>query len=222
MRTISEWQRAAHELAVSKGFHDCRACQGTGWDEGKALKSAKRDCDDCTTCNGTKRADPHSPTRIASRLALIHCEISEAVECVARGRMELCWKLPPGTHLEVGQRVDCKALGGKPEGFPIELADVFLRVCDLAESLGVVIPEFGNSARVSDCEIPEEIAAELAYLHQIVVRIQKAPTEPRRYGDLCTQLYFLGVWTGVDLLVMAELKHEYNKTRPIMHGGKLL
>jgi hypothetical protein len=27
---------------------------------------------------------------------------------------------------------------------------------------------------------------------------------------------------NVDLLAMAELKHAYNLTRPIMHGGKVL
>ncbi len=58
---------------------------------------------------------------ILSRLSLVHSEVSEAVESIRRGE--------PLSHL----------VHGKPEGLGPELADVVIRVFDLAESLGINI-----------------------------------------------------------------------------------
>lgn len=90
--TIADWQCLAHQNAKAKGFH---------------------------TRDGIA-VDHHSPERIASRIALIHSELSEALECVTHGQMAIT----EGEH-------------GKPEGLPIELADVAIRLLDLAESLGI-------------------------------------------------------------------------------------
>ena len=56
---------------------------------------------------------------IAKQLALIHSEISEALEDWRNGRMSI------------------KFEDKKPVGFGIELADVLVRVGDLAEKLGI-------------------------------------------------------------------------------------
>ena len=61
-----------------------------------------------------------APERVASRIALIHAELSEALEEVARHR----------PHRYEGEN-------GKPEGLAIDLADVILRTVDLAHSLGI-------------------------------------------------------------------------------------
>lgn len=55
------------------------------------------------------------------RIALIHSEASEALEAYRRNR---------DTSPYTGEN-------GKPEGVPSELADVIIRVCDLAEEHGV-------------------------------------------------------------------------------------
>lgn len=119
---LNQWGHESFELARSKGFHAIGIVAGNAYHL--------------------------DPTRIASRIALIHGELSEALEEVSRGRMELY-------HTAAGGSL-------KPEGFGIELADVFLRLVDLAHSC------------------------------------------------------------GIDLDEMVRLKHEYNKTRPIRHGGKKL
>lgn len=66
--------------------------------------------------------DAHNIPRdqlVIVKLALIHSEISEVLECVRDGAM--------GTY---------RTSEGKPEGFPIELADALIRICDLAGFVG--------------------------------------------------------------------------------------
>jgi NTP pyrophosphatase (non-canonical NTP hydrolase) len=53
-------------------------------------------------------------------LALVHSEVSEAVECVRDHQMEMT----------IGEK-------GKPLGLPSELADIVIRVFDLSEHLGI-------------------------------------------------------------------------------------
>lgn len=61
-----------------------------------------------------------SDLRIASMIALVHSELSEALEELRQGRK----------HLSITEE-------GKPGGFPSELADVVIRVMDMAEWLGI-------------------------------------------------------------------------------------
>lgn len=213
MRTIKEWQRDAHALAVEKGWHS-RECTEPFNDMGG-----------CSLCGGTGRVpvDPHSPTRIAACLERIHAEISEAGECNARGRMELGWIDGFGWHIAGAALAPHWDLAVKPEGFPIELADVFLRLCDLAESQGVrdlhYTQDYPNTDISSD---PEHIASELTHLHRRVSNVPHNGYVRDALQGVLTQLGFICAITGVDLLAMAELKHTYNKTRPLRHGGKVL
>lgn len=69
---------------------------------------------------------PPAPTEIpietvGLKLALIHSEVSEALEDARKGQMKTCdW-----------------GLKGKKTGFPSELADILIRVGDLAYALGI-------------------------------------------------------------------------------------
>jgi len=235
MKTIREWQSAAYELAVEKGWHSrpCRVCGGSasGVDQDGAYVN-------CPVCLGERiePVDPHSPTRIASRLALIHCEISAAVECVARGKMDLYWVLPDnysevtldGMKYANDERelvpmtvAEAQRRAWKPEGFPIELADVFLRLCDLAESLGHEIKTRDVSGSIGKCDSPEGLAAGLFQLHQHLSDVYAftyigAPSQwdgQQELNTFASLLFGLASATGVDLLAMAELKHEYERVR---------
>lgn len=61
--------------------------------------------------------------RIPEKLCLIHSEVSEALEDYRKD--------------PTGPRFIIHGHDGKPEGFPIELADIVIRVADLAGSLGI-------------------------------------------------------------------------------------
>ncbi len=61
---------------------------------------------------------------IPEKIALIHSELSEALECFRKGELA---EWMSGAH-------------NKPEGFGVELADAIVRICDLYEA---VRREFG-------------------------------------------------------------------------------
>jgi NTP pyrophosphatase (non-canonical NTP hydrolase) len=63
--------------------------------------------------------------RMTSLLCLIHSEVSEALEDLRKGSMEL--DMMPTRDPAVY----------KPVGFPSELADIVIRVLDMAEWLGI-------------------------------------------------------------------------------------
>jgi len=66
--------------------------------------------------------DPEHPRTIPELLCLVHSEVSEALEAYRDPDREIC----------VEYEVD-----GKPEGVPSELADVVIRVADVAGLLGI-------------------------------------------------------------------------------------
>jgi NTP pyrophosphatase (non-canonical NTP hydrolase) len=63
--------------------------------------------------------------KVMEKLALIHSEVSEALEDYREGRMTLTYE---DIHLSPPN---------KPIGFPSELADILIRVADLAGALGI-------------------------------------------------------------------------------------
>lgn len=57
---------------------------------------------------------------VGEAIALMHSELSEALEEWRDGKMQVS-----------------QDATGKPEGFPVELADCIIRICDTAEELGI-------------------------------------------------------------------------------------
>lgn len=98
--SIQEWQSKVHALAVEKGWHE-------------------RPLMDCAVCD---------VDRVAAKVALMHSELSEAVEELRKPPI-----LGVQTALETWYQPDT----GKPEGFVVELADCVIRIMDTCEALGL-------------------------------------------------------------------------------------
>lgn len=93
--TIADWTRAIADNNRDKGWRDGTPPCGVG----SRLKAQWA----------------------AAQLALIHSEVSEALEDVRADNFA------PSTNSQTG----------KPEGLPSELADIVIRVLDLADILGI-------------------------------------------------------------------------------------
>lgn len=94
---LSTLQAAAHENSLSKGF----------WDDQKGPSG---------------RLVPELvEEQIPLKLALIHSEVSEALEEYRNGH--------PAAEVRIED--------GKPEGIPVELADAVIRIFDLCGACGI-------------------------------------------------------------------------------------
>jgi NTP pyrophosphatase (non-canonical NTP hydrolase) len=111
MSSVRELQIEAYRLSASKGFHEDEPT------EGRALLSLN-----------------------AERIALMHSELSEALEELRSGRPVNENYYPtaiPWVGYEGLRPLDARRDLAKPEGVPSEMADVVIRVMDFCEANGV-------------------------------------------------------------------------------------
>lgn len=105
---LNELQAVAHEQSEAKGFWDTYIAVGL-MDDGA-------------------NAELHEQLRIAvlsQKLALVSSEVTEALEDLREGKP---YRRQDALHI---------AEDGKPEGYASELADIVIRVLDLAEGTGI-------------------------------------------------------------------------------------
>ena len=161
-------------------------------------------------------------------IALVHSELSEALEWYRTwGGVRLGSNPPESMTNNLGQ----------PIGVASELADVVIRVADMAEWYGVVLSEI----RVINWEMPQWvrsfgdwITALHSSVHMIMfVASAELYNDPsahipggRDWGtelrDTIGRVYLMAAHYGIDLDAAIEAKMEYNRTREYRHGGKAL
>ena len=157
-------------------------------------------------------------------IALVHSELSEALEWYREGE-----HVQPMREESPQYGLDDPVHGKyKPVGVPSELADVVIRVADMAEhydwdlsgwedadiSHTIVDPTFGDWI----CLIHASLAWAFAGLCTTLQRSEWI--EPLKVA-LCL-VNDMAAHYGIDLDAAIEAKLEYNRSRPYRHGGKAL
>ena len=135
-------------------------------------------------------------------IAEVHSELSEALEAYRLHELET-WP---------------SQVGEIPLGVPYELADVVIRVADMAEwyqwNLDHVRPfaygglSFGE--RITECH--QQLSLAYGEARFRVVHIK----------NLLGGVYGMAAHYGIDLDAAIEAKMAYNRSRPYRHGGKAL
>lgn len=144
-------------------------------------------------------------------IALIHSELSEALEEYRNGHA------PTETYY---------SKGGKPEGIPSELADVVIRVLDWCghENITLNTKIIKNNDNFIKKMIAENykmlpFADGIASSHSDISSWynDEADIEAVISGVFCMSSFY-----GIDLESAMLEKHNFNKTRPYKHGGKVI
>lgn len=183
---------------------------------------------------------------VPEKIALIHSEISEALECYRDGQMAAEYIGPEGgSPYSQAEADEIMARAGllqnpvrlKPVGFPSELADVVIRCADLLGALGAEpegtdcpddrppqpVTHVGDNLTVvlaGGQIIPDS----MAYLHLEVSKAFQVMLDRDYliYGlvQVAHETYAIARANNIDLDAAIQTKMAYNTTRPHRHGGK--
>lgn len=167
--------------------------------------------------------------------ALIHCELSEAMESYRNGEALHYHKCPyhPGAcedQQPQDEHLHCEACSlsnRKPEGIAVELMDAVIRIFDFFGQTGFMIPEIlAKPEKMAEWSVRSEVGAAMD-----LSKLDLPDLVDFLHADVCgggmyQQLGAAGLamaWVeaqGADPVAILLEKHEYNKTRPYRHGGK--
>lgn len=168
-------------------------------------------------------------------IALIHSELSEALEEYRSGKPNLWFACIPTdifngcrnmahcesekSNLGCVKSEFCRYKDEKPEGIVVELADAIIRILDYCAWRKIDIEEALNLRKAGNdtYTLPELIAE----CHYLIAQAHKCEEPRSLYFAECISL--IKFWcdenaANIDEVIM--IKHEYNKTRPYRHGGK--
>lgn len=105
----------------------------------------------------------------------------------------------------------------KPDGFPIEMADAYIRLADLAGALEAT--EIEEIVIQSDGE--KRSMGKIIYdIMETVFQVESFDAHEDWFGALFAGIEGACRELDVDLPLAMNLKTAYNETRPTRHGGK--
>ena len=152
-------------------------------------------------------------------IALVHSELSEALEAYRLHELET-WP---------------SQVGEIPLGVPYDLADVVIRVADMAEWYGLEnLQEWIDSLRESDLSGITTFGEWITCCHLLASKameqLHEDANDPEhgtkmafgRLGSLVILIQRMAAHYGIDLDAAIEAKMEYNRGRSYRHGGKAL
>ena len=160
-------------------------------------------------------------------IALVHSELSEALEAYRDyGDTDAHWRW----HDHDGKEVR------RPEGVPFELADVVIRVADMAEWEGVELQSEIETLRRENDErdmtgrtfgdwisgLHASLSFSYASREWDGYAANGFPSWDELLADCVAGVQRMAAHYGIDLDAAIEAKMEYNRTRSYRHGGKTL
>ena len=175
-------------------------------------------------------------------IALVHSELSAALEAYRERELE-AYTPPddvigqPGKLGTTRQPHPCPGVGGyvnvkvstKPEGVVYELADVVIRVADMAEWYGEDLQwaydrAYDIALGAATQDEPDGFGDWITTLHQTLSTawIWRFSTQVVPLGALVCGVCLMAAHYGIDLDAAIEAKMEYNRSRSYRHGGKAL
>jgi len=195
------------------------------------------------------------PRNVGGLLALVHSELSEALE-EYRDDLPTLWHrcdvteegeafVCDGEHSPCKQgfvtgkgskAAFCVYKNPKPEGISVELADAAIRILDMFGQYGADVEKaIRRAVHTPDIlAIPDRTADTpdvINYLHDTVSAASRVLSAygpdymiPDLFSRLALTLVAIFKWmadNGADVERTVRVKHEYNKTRPYRHGGKV-
>lgn len=184
-------------------------------------------------------------------IALCHSELSEALEeyrakrpmlyfpCNSGG---LCVDDRPMENLTCGSRVRkasdpetfCTARSKKPEGIAVELADCIIRILDWYGKEGLDTDALMLEAGIiTMCDLPTPVYGSfgdfIALLHNLLsmayacwCNASGISASALRLAKCIREIMAWAKENSVDMEMVLDIKHGYNKGRPYRHGGKAL
>lgn len=160
-------------------------------------------------------------------IVMCHSELSEAVEEYRAGNRIRPGQPTPMVYYSGGGYVATAPTKccTKPEGIAVELADCILRILDWAAAVKVDI-----DAVIGFSPSYDDVIQTIARCHYLissayVQTTMMTGTMPTANSRLLMCIETIMDWAhnnGVDMEAVLRAKHEYNKTRPNRHGGKVL
>lgn len=165
-------------------------------------------------------------------LALIHSEWAEAIEEYRAGRPLVWHKCPYNGGMCEFQEVHntgtaavcdaCTPDKRKPEGIAVELVDGCIRILDFLEHKGYPIPPMELVERTMEMMTlpPKKLPYHIAKLHKYTALADENLDNGHLIDAFCMAFRWIADQKMDPLAIMKE-KHEYNKTRPYKHGGKV-
>ena len=168
-------------------------------------------------------------------IALVHSELSEALEAYREwGHCDLMFE----SFNQFQGRSVSRTPGGKPIGVASELADVVIRVADMAEwyriDLAKSLEEDEDLGEAKQAYLEHRMSGNLDSFGEWIAAIHEdmadAGYHQRNRGDNLGSHLVSVIWMvqemaahyGIDLDAAIEAKMEYNRGRSYRHGGKAL